>query len=692
MPMLFEVARDPSLGNPNVIVRRTARQKAPVPGLNCYLAIEFTWFQSGSLGVCTSVNPIDPTDQPPTGLTPFFDNAEIRVFKPAIAERFSKVSSLFSEGIDFGHFPHPSSFCKLPADFLDPPDDYYTLSIREPRDPVYRSSLIPAYIKKEQSFHAQDDFAGVRNDGTNPQELFAGAIMHCDRGDVSSVASPHTITLWNGYQQAVAHSRRTGLFSTMVAKKLGGRFGKVSSLFGRDVRYTFLSTSGINVHGRIQRLCNQLGIVCTSPLPDPALMSPTTVDGGSSANSPVPFAKSSETDVDSELDITSPTFGRMELPKRKMDQLHKLDGHQPYLAGGKVGFAGGRQPRGNVPSHGSDPSTSVQSTEGSLQRSISQSASTDLLHSYSESNSRDQTRPRKPKRPRYSPASSIRTTEPRGDPGEETLRLARANGVQGERKNPLLQHNEGSERQANLNEQVRKSDESAGTKQITSAVKSSVRRRSFDITDMLSDDSKYYASSSTRSEAVSSTPNSTAVGIHTKVAPISQVRDQNVPQNGMQSDAKGSDIIVKPETGIVGSTKKGAGTVWTCDRCGVQIRGKKGNLNRHIANKHDNIRAYACKVPNCGRKFQTRLNLVRHETAVHLGRPHTCSSCPRAFKYESDLQGHIKSAHENAEATLACDICGSCFGRRSTLNRHKAKVHKHSDQQRPTIEHAIVDS
>lgn len=116
--------------------------------------------------------------------------------------------------------------------------------------------------------------------------------------------------------------------------------------------------------------------------------------------------------------------------------------------------------------------------------------------------------------------------------------------------------------------------------------------------------------------------------------------------------------------------------VWKCNQCGILIRGKRGNLTRHISNRHLRIRSFACEEDNCGRKFQTRLNLERHTKAVHLGRPFACQICPRTFKNGEDLSKHINNAHSKANATLACDICGSCFGRRSTRNRHIAKVHK----------------
>lgn len=132
---------------------------------------------------------------------------------------------------------------------------------------------------------------------------------------------------------------------------------------------------------------------------------------------------------------------------------------------------------------------------------------------------------------------------------------------------------------------------------------------------------------------------------------------------------KGSTVVEK-------RLKSNAKTLWTCSQCGVNIRGKRGNLNRHIANKHNNLRAHGCSFEGCQRRFQTRLNLIRHERAVHQGRPFVCAHCPRAFKSKDDRISHEITAHARVSHRLACNVCGCCFARRSTLNRHVLNVHK----------------
>lgn len=115
---------------------------------------------------------------------------------------------------------------------------------------------------------------------------------------------------------------------------------------------------------------------------------------------------------------------------------------------------------------------------------------------------------------------------------------------------------------------------------------------------------------------------------------------------------------------------------WQCDQCTSVIRGKRSNLTRHIQNKHTNVRPFECVLPNCSKRFQTRLNLKRHQGLVHAGRPHACSGCARSFKTADKLERHVAAVHQPGATPMACPTCGNCYGKRSTLSRHIAHVHK----------------
>ena len=636
MPLLFQVARDHELGNPNVRVRRTAVQKAPIRNLNCYLSIEFNWFESGALAVVTSVNPVDPDNDLPSGLTPFFDHAELRVFSRAAAERLSLTADKLAQGLDHAFFPDNAHFRDPPMDFLDPPDDYYSFSIREPSNPTYQASLLPAYIQtkkyEDETFHVQTEIPHEAGDLTRTKSIpHAGASLHSDRGDVSSVAEQGTVQLWSGFQTAVAHSRRKGIVNTMMAKKQGGRFAQVVNLFGQETHYTFLSTYGINVHGRIQRLCSQLGIESCSPMPDSPLLDSSRRESLWFKGHRRDIEPTLMGDIESELDITTSIYGRNSQWKKRRFGDDASD-HAPdaYPSDGDSAVPmWPSESRLDLPSctpsastHGREASPDRESADGpSMKFKKRRRSSLDLIEHSSTGNedrlvgevffNRSQTSP-----------------EPVA--------------VEVEKEVPFQM-----------------ADETVDEKERIEIAEMLINRsNAFDATGM----------SSPKEEL-------------TAPAVIDPSNDRS-PHNGSPLMTGANESPATPafsmgvDTKTIISTPKGCKTVWTCDRCGVKIRGKKGNLNRHIANKHDNIRAYACDFPECGKSFQTRLNLKRHIEAVHKGRPHKCSGCPRAFKDHAALQDHIKNAHEEIENTLACDICGKCFGRRSTLNRHKTKVHK----------------
>lgn len=120
----------------------------------------------------------------------------------------------------------------------------------------------------------------------------------------------------------------------------------------------------------------------------------------------------------------------------------------------------------------------------------------------------------------------------------------------------------------------------------------------------------------------------------------------------------------------------GNSEIWECAKCGIQIRGKWGNLKRHSVFKHENFRRFGCTFTNCGRKFHNRVNLKRHENAVHEGRPFKCPECTRDFKLKAVLDAHIQKTHVECAKMLVCDICGNCFAHRSSLIRHRRTVHE----------------
>lgn len=668
MPLLFQVMRDPMLGNPHVVVRRTAKQRAPYPYHNYYLVIEFNWLESGALGVVTSVTPIDQP-QAPSRLYPFISHGDHRVFNRRTAANLSAIADSLAQKVDLAYFPHPSHFLDLPQDFLDPPDDYYKLTVTEPDDPVHDTLVEPPHVRaqhREQVFQVEKEFpmsttysttttstshtsntASTNNscNSSTPNSAqrannypCGGAALQCTNADVTSVAEAGTVKLWKHWQDQVSQSRRTGFILTMLTKKIGGRFAKEVKLYGRESRYMFLSTSGINVHGRIQRLCSQLNIEFGSPIPDQLLLStPANEEGTDTVKT--------ESKLENAIDLT--VGGLCTKMSWEQRMAGGVDGRSMATTTDyathdwirdETGASAGVQRTGN----------GVRSSSVSSDRTMNTADEQRVFGI-------DGTRTRK--RRRTADAADITGVSP--SPQDAAL-LASAG--QSERANGL----------AAFDASTRKSTLPAPPKQ-EEISSDSGQRRSFHLTNILSDgvlsgtNNHEHSSDGVESSAAASSFNPSSGTKFTGETGTSALETE---------DRKPVVSVVDEKEGDGPGKHKTMKTVWTCDRCGQQIRGKKGNLNRHIANKHENIRAFACTKPNCGRKFQTRLNLVRHEQAVHVGRPFTCPSCPRAFKTQDDLDAHVRSAHEEADLKLECEICGNCFGRRSTLNRHMAKVHK----------------
>lgn len=515
VPLVHHVTRDAVLANFAVVVRRTARKRVPLHGVNCHLSIEFAWLRSGVLIVTTMVNPFVSNDATP-GLHPFFDNAESRIYAPSAANallntarQFETDATVYSNGAPNGN---------LPNHFLHPPYEYYTFRVHEPDDADYLNSLQADAIRDATT--------------TTPSNARQYAMIAPATEDVPSVAEPNTVAIWRKFQNGIAHARRRGVMMTVLDRKFGLGTGTLVPFYSRRAHYTFLSTSGISAHGRIQKLCVQLGIQYHSPIRD-------------------------------HLCIEAPA------------DFHPVSGGDSIMGG--QGVTGGVA----LCDPGNGPCVNLSRVD------------------------------------------EIREDETRHMPKE----LPHGMGDEA----PRRQQSE-SDNARHEDAQLRK------------------RRRT--------------------------------TGQTTMAAPLSR--------GGQEQENPTGEDIIEPErrkttqetvdnaTGSGESVKGNNPAMWTCDQCGIKIKGKKGNLSRHILNKHEKVRPYKCLEKGCGRSFQTRLNLVRHEKAVHEGRPFPCPHCTRAFKYELDLSSHVTAVHEQVDSQLACDVCGSCFARRSTLNRHRENVHKHS--------------
>lgn len=94
-----------------------------------------------------------------------------------------------------------------------------------------------------------------------------------------------------------------------------------------------------------------------------------------------------------------------------------------------------------------------------------------------------------------------------------------------------------------------------------------------------------------------------------------------------------------------------------------------GNINSHIL-LHLNEQRFTCQY--CGKRFNTKSEVVRH-IRCHTGeRPFACDICPKAFRTSDKLKDHI-NMHNNIRS-FKCPDCDKSFIQRGHLTSHR-RVH-----------------
>ncbi|XP_012511319.1 PREDICTED: zinc finger protein 837 [Propithecus coquereli] len=103
---------------------------------------------------------------------------------------------------------------------------------------------------------------------------------------------------------------------------------------------------------------------------------------------------------------------------------------------------------------------------------------------------------------------------------------------------------------------------------------------------------------------------------------------------------------------------------YACPDCGKAFN-HRSNLSRH-QRTHSGAKPYACLL--CDKAFRGRSGLVYHQRAHTGERPYVCPECGKAFRGCSELRQH-KRLH-SGERPYACADCGKAFVRNCTLVRH----------------------
>jgi KRAB domain-containing zinc finger protein len=114
-----------------------------------------------------------------------------------------------------------------------------------------------------------------------------------------------------------------------------------------------------------------------------------------------------------------------------------------------------------------------------------------------------------------------------------------------------------------------------------------------------------------------------------------------------------------------------------------------GNMKAHV-NTHTGFKPYVCNI--CVRAFAQKSNLNYHMRSAHNpNKPYKCDQCEKTFKAKDELSQHIRNKHDviteieddgiklvkltkkgrtTTKKLHGCPYCGKCFAQSFNLKLH----------------------
>ena len=91
----------------------------------------------------------------------------------------------------------------------------------------------------------------------------------------------------------------------------------------------------------------------------------------------------------------------------------------------------------------------------------------------------------------------------------------------------------------------------------------------------------------------------------------------------------------------------------------------------HMADAHDDLKPFRCKVDGCVFRANKPCNLVVHSAIHDPEKKFKCTKCMKSFAQNSGLRSHLRSCYQ--ERTFSCHLCGCRFNHAQSLTSHMRK-------------------